>query len=125
MDRHRLERIRHEALHLHKLIVDDARAATERVEGRLTAHQFLDRLLHDAAFAWLKPLSELIVAMDEWLDTTEAEPALAVELVDTLRVVLTPDPAGDLFQQRYGALLQDNPAVVLAHAATLRTLGRR
>ncbi|HVV86190.1 MAG TPA: hypothetical protein VHE35_24210 [Kofleriaceae bacterium] len=120
MQRREVEQLRVQVLHLHKALVDDARVEVERVEGRLTPHTFLDRLLHDPAFAWLKPLSALIVAFDEWLDDEAAEPAAAAELAGELRRLLVPDAAGDPFQQRYAELLPRNPAIVLAHAAALR-----
>lgn len=125
MDRRQLEALRHAVLHLHKALVDDAREQVERAEGRLTPHQFLERLMHDPALAWLSPMSQLIVAMDEWLDAADAEAATAAELAAELRGLLAPDAAGDAFQREYADRLQQSPAVVLAHAATLRVLPRR
>lgn len=132
MQRPDLERLRHAVLHLHKAIVDDVRGQLERVEGRLTPHAFLDRLMHDPALAWLKPLSAVIVAMDEWLEgdaaggATDAAAAAAPEPADDLaaelRRLLVADAAGDGFQRRYAALLQDSPAIVLAHAGVVRAL---
>lgn len=121
MQRHELERLRHEVLHLHKALVDDAREAVERLEGRLTPHAFLDRLMHDPALAWLKPLSALIVAMDESLDDDAAG---ADDLADELRRLLVPDDLGDDFQRTYADRLQRNPAIVMTHAAALRALRR-
>ena len=123
MDRPRLERLRLHVLHLHKALVDDARAALERTEGRLSAHQLLEHLLHDPDFGWLKPLSAVIVAMDEWLDAADADPAMPIELAAELRRLLVAEPAGDAFQRRYADLLQHSPAVILAHAAVTRALG--
>jgi len=134
MQRPDLERLRHAVLHLHKAIVDDVRGQLERVEGRLTPHAFLDRLMHDPDLAWLKPLSAVIVAMDEWLegdaaggataDDAAAAPAPepADDLAAELRRLLVPDAAGDGFARRYAALLQDSPAIVLAHAGVVRAL---
>ena len=123
MLRAELETVRHRLLHLHKVIVDAERADVERLEGRLTGHQFLDRLLHDPQFAWLKPLSALIVAMDQWLD--DPEPTDATELADELRRLLVPAADGDAFQRRYADLLQLHPAIILAHAAVRAALPHR
>ena len=124
MQRHQLERLRRDVLHLHKAIIDDAREQVERLEGRQPPHRFVERLMLDPAFAWLRPLSALIVAMDEWLDARDAEPALADALADELRVLLVADADGGAFQQRYAELLQRSPAIILAHAAAIRGLGR-
>ena len=122
MQRADLERLRLQVLHLHKAMIDVEREDLERLEGRLTGHQFLDRLLHDPAFAWLKPLSATIVAFDELLDA-EPDPDAAGALIDEVRRLLVPDPAGDAFARRYTDLLQ-HPTIILAHAATTAALPR-
>lgn len=124
MKRPQLERVRTEILHLHKAIIDDARTDIERVEGRQAPHRFVERLMIDPAFAWLRPLSAVIVAMDEWLDARDAEAAVADALADELRTLLVPDASGGAFQQRYAELLARSPTIILAHAAAIRVLGR-
>jgi len=108
-------------LDLHKLLVEVEREAVERLEGRVTPQEFLGRLIHDEAYAWLKIMSAVIVGLDEWLDEPE-DPVAADAYVAELRRMIAPDPAGDLFQRRYAQLLQDRPDVVMAHAALLRAL---
>lgn len=122
MDRNGVVQLRHEVLHLHKALVEVEREDLERREGRLTPHQFLDRLLHDEAYAWMKQLSALIIGLDEWLDDPAAAPDAADEYIAALRQMVQPDPAGDAFQQRYAARMQTSPAVVMAHAAVVRAL---
>jgi len=109
-------------LHLHKVLVDVERETVERREGRLTPHQFLERLMHDEAYAWLKSMSALIVAFDEWLDDPASTAEAAAAYVGELRLMLSPDPAGDHFQRRYAELLQSSPAVIMAHADVVRAL---
>jgi hypothetical protein len=125
MQRAEFEHLRHHVLHLHKALIDDARVQVERVEGRLTAHEFFQRLTSDPALAWLAPLTQLIVAMDEWLDDAEATTAAAVELAAEVARLLVPADDGDRFQRQYAELLQRAPAVVLAHAAVGPALPRR
>lgn len=125
MDRAGVESLRTEVLHLHKTIVDVEREGAERLEGRLTPHQFLERLMHDDAYGWLKLMSAVIVGLDEWLDDPEASAGGADPYVDELRRLIQPDPAGDHFQRRYADLLQVSPAVVMAHAAVTRALATR
>ena len=124
MQRRAFEQLRHQILHLHKALIDDARIQVERVDGRLTAHQFFDRLVNDPALAWLGPLTAVIVAMDEWLDDAEATAAAAGELAAEVARLLVPADDGDAFQRRYAELLQREPAIVMAHAAARRALPR-
>lgn len=122
MERARVDSLRTAVLHLHKVLVDVEREAAERLEGRLTPHQFLERLMHDEAYAWLKSMSAIIVGLDEWLEDDAATADAARAYADELRRLTSPDPAGDHFQRRYGELLQASPAVILAHADLLRAL---
>ncbi len=124
MQRPELANLRLHVLHLHKALIDDARIQIERVDGRLTAHQFWDRLISDPALGWLGPLTALIVAMDEWLDDADATAADAGALAAEVARLLMPADDGDPFQRRYAELLQRDPAIVMAHAAARRALPR-
>jgi|JI10StandDraft_1071094.scaffolds.fasta_scaffold19740_9 hypothetical protein len=124
MQRPELANLRLHVLHLHKALIDDARIQIERVDGRLTAHQFWDRLISDPALGWLGPLTALIVAMDEWLDDADATTADAAALAAEVARLLMPADDGDPFQRRYAELLQRDPAIVMAHAAARRALPR-
>ena len=66
-DRRLLTDLRHALLHLHKTLLDWERAAHERVHGRGSSNDLLQAILHDERFAWLRPMSALIVRIDEWL----------------------------------------------------------
>jgi hypothetical protein len=122
MDRTRIKAARHELLGLHKALIDAARVEIERVDGRLNANEMLDLLLNDDRLAWLRPLSELIVAFDELL---EGEPALdPAPYVTRAVALLTYDAAAEAspFASEYARLLHEAPEVTLAHAATMRVL---
>ena len=109
----RLRDIREALLRLHRSLLDWERRGHERVHGRLSATELLQVLLHDPEFAWLRPLSECIVRIDEML-TTEGEAdedaiALFAKKKD-LRLLLTggmPDPLapGEIFKQVAGGFL--------------------
>src|SRR6185503_3516081 len=78
----RLQQLRHVLLALHKALVDSERVSYEKTIGTIPSpNQFLHLLTHDPWFAWLHPLSQLIVTMDEALD--EKEP-LTIADVDAL-----------------------------------------
>jgi len=67
-DRQLLIDLRHALLHLHKTLLEWERAAYEKIHGRTSPGNLLTALMNDAQFAWLRPLSELIVRIDESLE---------------------------------------------------------
>lgn len=116
--RERLENARHALLHVHRALLDAERIRYERQHGRVeNSGAFLQLVMHDSWFAWLRPISALIVQIDEWLDESEAgSPDLAEILLAQVRDRLRPDEGGASFQQRYYRLLQEEPTVAVAHA---------
>lgn len=116
--RERLENARHALLHVHRALLDAERIRYERQHGRVeNSGAFLQLVMHDSWFAWLRPISALIVQIDEWLDETETgSPDQAEILLAQVRDRLRPDEAGASFQQRYYRLLQEEPTVAVAHA---------
>jgi len=125
----RLHELRRALVRLHKSLVDFERVEYERVHGRASRGELLQALIHDPWFAWLHPLSELIVRIDEMLD--EVEPPLEGDvrsLFHHARSLLTPtekqpEQGAPPFGSRYFEALQRDPAVVLAHAEVARLLG--
>lgn len=116
--RERLTSLRHGLLHLHKTLLDSERLAYERVHGRIASPgEFLQLVMGDTQFAWLRPISELIVLIDETLDAVDPVTALeARRLVMQARALLKPAEQGSGFGKQYFDALQRDPDVVLAHA---------
>ena len=111
-------------LHLHKVLLDDARVAYELDRGRVTSvGHLLQLVINDPWFAWLHGLSGLIVRIDEAVERESgATVAVAVALIDQAEQLLTASEDGDGFPRRYFEALQRQPAVVLAHADVRRAL---
>src|SRR3954469_5473625 len=123
-----LEEARHALLALHKALVDSERIGYEKTIGTIPSpNQFLQLLISDPWFAWLQPLSQLIVSMDEMLE--EEEEPLTATMVDAVLkeagALLAPSESGEGFFRHYFDALQREPDVVLAHAAAAKLLGRR
>src|SRR5690242_14649168 len=59
--------LRQALMRLHKVLLDWERRGYERIHGRQSSHDMLQVLLSDAQFAWLRPISQLIVKIDEIL----------------------------------------------------------
>jgi hypothetical protein len=122
----RLEEVRQTLLVLHKALVDSERISYEKTVGAiLSPNHFLQLLTRDPWFAWLQPLSQLIVSMDEALDAKEPLTAAAVEAaVKAARMLLAPSETGQGFSRHYFDAMQRDPDVVLAHAEVTKVLGR-
>ena len=126
--------IRHQILALHRGLVEIERQDYERANGRLSPAEFLHHLLHDATFAWLKPLTALIAQMDEAdeiddrAQAEEAKAAVLVELRALLRSGSGVDGGGARangdFQDRYQALLQQEPGLVVEHGKLVQAISR-
>ena len=83
--------IRENLLELHRVLVEEERRAYERTHGKTTAGQFLDVLVNHEDLAWLKPLTALIVALDD----DEVDHASWAERA---RTMLRPDAEGGPFR---------------------------
>ena len=116
--------LRPRLLQLHKVLLDDARAAYEMDRGRVgTNANLLQLVINDPWFAWLHSLSELVVRMDEAVEPdVPATQTDATALVDQVGRLLTASETGEGFARRYYEALQRQPAVVLAHADVRRVL---
>jgi hypothetical protein len=115
--------LRRALLHLHKTVLDWARLHYERRNGAVSSQQMLHLLLSDPQFAWLRPLSEIIVRLDEALETdVVAREADLAAVVDELRRLIGAAGGETPFGDRYRAAMQDSPDVVLAHRDVARLL---
>jgi catechol 2,3-dioxygenase len=123
-NRTKLRELRGTLLRLHKVLLDDARAAYEMDRGRVPSNATLLQLvINDPWFAWLHSLSELVVRIDETVETdSPATDADAATLIDQVEKLLTASETGEGFQRRYFDALQRQPAVVMAHADVRRTI---
>jgi hypothetical protein len=124
--RKRLEEVRHALLTLHKTLVDSERVTYEKTVGAIgSPSQFLKLLTTDPWFAWLQPLSQLIVSMDEALDAKEPlTDAIVDAAVKEANLLLSPSEIGEGFAHHYFDALQRDPDVVIAHADVMKLFGR-
>src|SRR5258706_456060 len=123
--REQLTRIRTALLRLHKTLLDFERAGYERARGTIdNSYAYLQLVMSDPWFAWLRQLSELIVEMDELLAAKDApSEATAKALIQQASILLTPSESGPEFQKKYFAAMQQSPEVVLAHSEFAGLLG--
>jgi hypothetical protein len=125
-DAQRLSKVRHALVSLHKALVEYDRQRYEKTVGPIRSpNHFLELLTTDPWFAWMHPLSQLIVSMDEALDEKEPLTLITVDaLVKQASLLLAPTESGKGFSKHYFDALQDEPDVVLAHAEATRSMRR-
>lgn len=116
--RQHLKDVRDIVLALHKALLDSERTAYEITHGPIAGPSaFLNLLINDQAFAWLQPMTALIVQIDEGL-AAKRPPAtddqLARLLGDT-RALLSPSTDIEGFWHRYHSVLERDPAVAVLH----------
>lgn len=120
---HQLSELRDALLNLHKTLVDSERISYEQTIGTIPSpNHFLQLLTNDPWFAWLHPLSLLIVTMDQASDS-KRKPLTdedAEAFVKQTRQLLVASEEGEGFSKHYFDALQRDPGVVLAHAAAAK-----
>jgi hypothetical protein len=112
--RDRLVHVRRGLFRLHKALIDSERAAYEAQHGAMSSGQFLQALLGDPYFEWLKPFSGLLVRIDEAL--AARDPAMTEEsargFIEEIRALVSPvDEAGD---GRFEEVRRRDPGVLIA-----------
>ena len=121
--RERLRGVSRALLRLHKALLEDERVQFERVRGRIeSSGEFLQLVLHDEWFSYLRPLSALVVQIDELLDAKEATNEEASALIAQARAMLKPSETGNEFERRYYAAIQREPDVIFAQREVMRLL---
>lgn len=99
----------HHLLELHTELLKLAKSEYERDHGPIAgATAYLQLVTEDPSFAWLRPLSRLIVDLEE----TEAPRALAEKTF----------AEGNAFSERYLNVLKENEPVVLVHGDVKRAM---
>ncbi len=109
-------------LKLHKSLLDHERAIYEGINGPVNAGQFLNILLEDPDFAWLRKFSTLIVEIDELFDQKDAITDEAIEAhITKLRELISMENEDEAFRAKYqGALQRDIDSA--AHQGVLKEL---
>lgn len=124
--RARLSDVRRALLRLHKTLLEAERVSYERGRGAVGGSgEFLQLVINDPWFAWLRPVSELVVQMDELLEPAqEATEAAALAALGQAASLVRPSGGGGEFGRRYREILQTSPDAVLAHAELSKLLPR-
>jgi len=122
--REQLVDARRALLRLHQALLESERLTYERGRGRVGGSgEFLQLIINDPWFAWLRPFPELIVRLDELLEPAqEATEGDSLEALRQAAALVKPADGGGEFARRYQEALQRSPDVVLAHGGAVRAL---
>ena len=111
-----LKEARLQLLKLHKLLVDIERENYEKENGQVTSGQFLNLLVNDLDFSWLRKFSTLIVEIDEMLDLDDGYTELMIEKqFSQMRNLLDLGNADEDFKTKYQNVLQNNSEIAGKH----------
>lgn len=115
--------LRQALLSLHKTLLDYQQQIYERRHGRITSKGKLFSLVTgDAAFSWLRQLSELIVGLDEMFDEKKSSDQTKKDFIKYTAKLLHPSATGTAFAKQYYQAMQKDPGVALAHARVMQML---
>jgi hypothetical protein len=122
----RLRAMRMALLALHKTLLDYERLRYERTHGRIdTAGQALHLVMNDPWFAWLRPMSALVVQADETLDNDHGVSASDVAAFGAqIRDLLQGPGGGPDFQPAFQRVLQEAPEAVVAQGRMTAALAQ-
>jgi hypothetical protein len=119
--RSRLVDVRKPLLALHRALIEAALLDHEREHGRVEGSNRVELLQSHPSFAWLRPISQLVLRIDEAL---EEEGAPLDPLLAETAALLAPAERDDELGRRYVAVLQEHPDAVLAHAVLRHAVER-
>ncbi|MFL6416671.1 MAG: hypothetical protein ACJ74Y_13495 [Bryobacteraceae bacterium] len=120
-----LKSIREILLSLHKALLDSERTSYELIHGKIgSSSEFLQLLISDNRFAWLRPVTTLIVQIDEALAAKNPprENREFERLIEDTRALLSPSRETNEFWGRYHGAVQRDPGVAVLHEKMERHL---
>lgn len=121
-----LKEARLQLLQLHKLLVDNERVSFEKNNGRVTSGQFLNILINEEDFKWLKRFSSLIVEIDEMFDLDDGASINMVEnQLLRMKDLLDLNNSDDEFRNKYNKALQNNSEIHNKHQELKKTLSEK
>ena len=113
----KLKNTRNLLLKLHKAMLDREREIYEGLHGPLNATQFLNVLLDDEEFSWLRKFSMLIVEIDEMFAARDGVPAEMVEAnLAKVTELVEMKESDEYFKARYQFSLQSVPEAAALHS---------
>ena len=113
-----IRQIRPLLLKFHKALLEHERATYEQAYGPIAnTGEYFQLVLGHEWFNWLRPISQMIVRIDERLHAKKPEEAeSATVLLAEVQTLMNPVEDGTIAEQRYYQAIQQNPEVAQMHA---------
>lgn len=122
-DRTRLFKVREALLNLHKELLNVERERYEGNHGPVgNEFEFFRLVTSDPSFAWIGPMTALIVQIDEKVASKEPISVGQVETLYAETRLLLASPDDPPFKREYTQLLQEHPGLVMRHSAVMQAL---
>ena len=116
-NKEKLKNTRNLLLKLHKAMLDRERELYEGVNGPLNATQFLNVLLEDEDFSWLRKFSMLIVEIDEMFAQKDGiEPGMIDANLAKVVELVEMNEADEYFKAKYQNAIQRDPDSASLHS---------
>jgi hypothetical protein len=113
-------------LKLHKAMLDLERELYEGIHGPLNSGEFLNLLLEDEDFAWLRKFSTLIVEIDEMFGSKEdLTPEMLTANVQKVRELVEMSDPDEYFRAKYQFAIQRDPDAAGLHSQLRALLGKK
>ncbi|HTH50605.1 MAG TPA: hypothetical protein VL501_01645 [Pyrinomonadaceae bacterium] len=112
-----LKNARNILLKLHKSMLDLEREMYEGLNGQITPAQFVNLLMEDEDFAWLRKFSILIVEIDEMFASKEGfSDGLVDANLQKVRELAEMSETDDYFKAKYQFAIQRSPDAAGLHS---------
>jgi len=122
----RLKNARNILLKLHKSMLDLEREMYEGIQGKVSPADFLNLLMEDEDFSWLRKFSILIVEIDEMFDLKEG---MTPEMIDAnlnkVRELVEMKEPDEYFRAKYQFALQRDPNTAGLHSQLKAVLSEK
>ena len=113
----KLKNTRNILLKLHKSMLDLEREMYEGLNGPLSPSQFVNLLMEDEDFGWLRKFSMLIVEIDEMFVQKEGIPDGMIDAnLDKVRELVEMTEPDDYFRVKYQFAIQRSPDAAGLHS---------
>lgn len=115
--RRKLKDLSKSLLRLHKTLLDAAKIEYETKFGAISgANQYLQLVIDDPHFAWLRKISALIALVDEATSIRRAASETdAQALLGEAQILLNFEDADEDFNDKFQTALQKSPDAVINH----------